>query len=122
MPGYDQSIPIPPHLEPPVADADETLPSQMHPSYPFGRPKTKGQGQKDPKGKGKGVGNLLGTSGAGDVQGYGGRTDDWGAMRWGARGEGWRELGIGGLLESEKKREVPPGMAVSVDQLCMGKA
>lgn len=107
MPGYDQTIPIPLHLEPPVADADETLPSLMHPSYPYGRPVSKGQ-----NGKGKGrVGNLMGTLGGGE----GDKGDMRGMRRQG--GETWDERGLREILESEKKREVPPGMAVSLFKL-----
>jgi hypothetical protein len=105
MPGYDQTIPIPLHLEPPISDADETLPSLMHPSYPFGRPVTKGQSSK---GKGM-VGNLIGTVGLGEGSGEG---DMRGSGNGRMLGERWDERGIREVLESEKKREIPPGMAV----------
>ena len=100
MPGFDESIPIPPHLELPRLDADETLPSQIHPSYPFGRPATVGKPIR------AGPGNLLGT-----VEGSESRGQVMGG-KWG-RGERWVELGMGEVVEVEKRKEVPPGMAVS---------
>ncbi|WRT67684.1 uncharacterized protein IL334_004656 [Kwoniella shivajii] len=98
MPGFDESLSIPPHLEPPRFDTDETLPSQMHPSYPYGRPLSLGK-----KGsKGRGVGNLLGTIGSGmDMRGG----------EWRGRGERWEEWGLEDVKEKEGRREVPPGMA-----------
>lgn len=101
MPGYDESLEIPPHLEPPRLDADETLPNLLHPSYPFGRPVGLGK-MKGVKG---GIGNLLLGRG-----GFG-----MGGERGGRRGGGeeWDELDVGGLVEIEKGKEVPPGMAVS---------
>ncbi|ORY31379.1 hypothetical protein BCR39DRAFT_480017 [Naematelia encephala] len=101
MPGYDESLPIPPHLEPPGLDADETLPSQIHPSYPFGRPPTISRPQRPWM---SGPTNLLGTVGQGMKAG------DGGISHW-ARGEIWDELGLGQVVEPEEKREVPPGMA-----------
>jgi hypothetical protein len=94
MPGFDESLEIPPHLEPPRLDADETLPNMLHPSYPFGRPVGLGK-MKSVKGS---IGNLL--LGRGTFVGKDGRRE-------------WEELDIGGLVEREKGKEVPPGMAVS---------
>jgi hypothetical protein len=94
MPGFDESLEIPQHLEPPRLDADETLPNMLHPSYPFGRPVGLGK-MKSSKG---GIGNLLLGRGSTPKEG---------------RGE-WDELDIGGLVEREKGKEVPPGMAVSL--------
>ncbi|WVF69349.1 hypothetical protein IAT40_004125 [Kwoniella sp. CBS 6097] len=113
MPGYDESFAIPPHLEPPRLDADETLPSMLHPSYPFGRPVS--LGKKGSGSRGRGVGNLLGTVGEGgdprNVWGYGMGT----GVGWGggsdARGERWDEWGLEDVVEREKRKEVPPGMA-----------
>ena len=106
MPGYDQSLPIPPHLEPPRLDSDDTLPSQLHPSYPYGRPPTAGRPIRPWM---SAPGNLLGTVGEGMGSESGG---GWMGGRWG-RGEGWDELGMRGVVEVEKRKEVPPGMAVS---------
>lgn len=88
MPGFDETLAVPMHLEPPRLDADETLPNMLHPSYPWGRPAGKAK-----SGKG-GVGNLMSTV---------------------ARNEEdtWNEWGTGELVERESGREVPPGMAVS---------
>jgi len=102
MPGFDESLEIPQHLEPPRLDADETLPNMLHPSYPFGRPVGLGK-MKSSKGHG-GIGNLL--------SGRGSSSHD------GRKGE-WDELDIGGLVEREKGKEVPPGMAVSCLSLLM---
>jgi len=99
MPGFDESLEIPPHLEPPRLDADETLPNMLHPSYPFGRPVGLGK-MKAVKG---GIGNLLlGRGGLGVSN-----------ERRGRGGEEWEELDVGGLVEVEVGKEVPPGMAVS---------
>lgn len=109
MPGFDESIPVPLHLEPPRSDGDEILPSQMHPSYPLGRP-TYGKG-KGVSGKGgRKVGNLLGTV---DAWGRGMRAEAGavGGLWGGGRGEVWEETGLEGVVEQEKRREVPPGMA-----------
>jgi len=94
MPGYDASLPISPSLEPPQLDADETLPTQIHPSYPFGRPPTYSRPAAVRR---VALPNLMGT-----VEG----------VKWG-RGEGWEEVGMEGVVERERGREVPPGMAVS---------
>jgi hypothetical protein len=53
--------------------------------------------------------NLLGTIGAGEGIGFalGSSTSNW------SRGGGWDELGLMGILEPERRKEVPPGMAVS---------
>ena len=97
MPGYDESLEIPDWLEPPRMDADETLPNMIHPSYPFGRPhtgKSSGAGSgAGKKGHGGGAGNLT----SGQERGV----------------ERWDELGDG-LIEDKKGKEVPPGMAVSL--------
>jgi hypothetical protein len=105
MPGFDESLEIPQSLEPPRLDADETLPNLLHPSYPFGRPVSLGKARAV---KGLGVGNLLGSLGHGH-----------GNLGMGMRGERsrnqedrWDELDQGGLVEREKGKEVPPGMAV----------
>ncbi|ODN77552.1 hypothetical protein L202_04724 [Cryptococcus amylolentus CBS 6039] len=126
MPGYDESIPIPFHLEPPRLDADETLPSQMHPSYPFGRPVSSGKGRggagNGKRRRGRRVGDLLGTVGGREeggssglrVEGFGARgglgggPGGWGG---GGDGDGWEESGLREIVEKEKKKEVPPGMA-----------
>lgn len=129
MPGYDEFVPVPEHLEPPQLDADETLPTQLHPSYPFGRPPTISRPQRpwmtgptnllgnmDRLGGG-GWGGDRGGAGAGgsrwvDGQGQGqGQGEGWLGSRYG-QGEGWRELGMEGVVEREKRKEVPPGMAV----------
>lgn len=130
MPGYDEFVPVPEHLEPPQLDADETLPTQLHPSYPFGRPPSTSRPQRpwmtgptnllgsmgmDRLGPGSGAGAGGGGGGAGTGRGEssGAQGDGWLGSRYG-QGEGWRELGMEGVVEPEKKREVPPGMAVSV--------
>jgi len=99
MPGFDESLEIPPHLEPPRLDADETLPNMLHPSYPFGRPVGLGK-MKAVKG---GIGNLLLGRGGLGVS----------SERRGRGGEEWEELDVRGLVEVEVGKEVPPGMAVS---------
>lgn len=107
MPGFDESLEIPPHLEPPRLDADETLPNMLHPSYPFGRPV--GLGKMKGKGLKGGIGNLLlGRGGLGMSSG------DRRGRGQGQVGEEWEELDVGGLVEIEKGKEVPPGMAVSL--------
>ncbi|WVQ80720.1 hypothetical protein IAT38_002825 [Cryptococcus sp. DSM 104549] len=126
MPGYDESFSIPPYLEPPRIDADETLPSMVHPSYPFGRNVTLCAKSGGWRGKG-GVGNLLGTvdgggwgslgRGAGSGGGLGGDLGLGGGGRGGLRSEGamrgggWDEWGLDEVVEREKRKEVPPGMA-----------
>ncbi|CAD6586188.1 MAG: hypothetical protein TREMPRED_004350 [Tremellales sp. Tagirdzhanova-0007] len=116
MPGFDEFIPVPAHLEPPRQDADETLPSQLHPSYPFGRPRTVGRPVLPWLG---GPRNLLGGVGRGEGGGEssgsgggmgGGMGELWGGERWG-RGEGWEELGLREVMEVETRKEVPAGIA-----------
>lgn len=116
MPGFDESLDIPPSLEPPRLDADETLPNLIHPSYPFGRPA--GMGTAKGKGVKSVVGNLLGTVGS---KGLGGTIGTGGGSGSGARRvaeERWDELGIEGLVEKPKGKEIPPGMAVSLLPYC----
>jgi hypothetical protein len=105
MPGFDESLYIPQHLEPPRLDADETLPNMLHPSYPFGRPVSIVNINKSRIKGGIGIGNLISGLGAGTGNGNGN----------GSRGveDRWDELGDGGLVEKEIGKEVPPGMAVS---------
>lgn len=108
MPGFDESLDIPIHLEPPRTDADETLPNMIHPSYPLGRPGSGSRGRGVGAGSGAGagvVGNLLGTIGGWETRGVVGRGEE--EDRWG-------EMGVEGMVEKQKGREVPPGMAVSV--------
>lgn len=127
MPGYDESLDIPAHLHPPNLDADEILPSQMHPSYPYGRPPTASRRVKPWMNS---VGNLLGTVGsagggpAGSLAPSGGGPSRWrdrsaaqqqgavglAAVRWGER---WDELAMAEFLETRRGKEIPPGMAVS---------
>ena len=124
MPGFDEFIPIPAHLEPPRQDADETLPSQLHPSYPFGRPRTVGRPVLPWLG---GPRNLLGGVGRGEGAGEssgsfgGGLGEVWGSERWG-RGEGWEELGLREVVEVEARKEVPAGIAVSRQPLVKAKS
>ncbi|KAK8858510.1 hypothetical protein IAR55_002737 [Kwoniella newhampshirensis] len=118
MPGFDESLSIPPHLEPPRLDADETLPSMLHPSYPFGRPVSLrssasisgiGIGVGGGAGRGRGIGNLLGTI---TVVGEGGRREGgFGLGRDGGGGGGWDEWGLEDVVENERRKEIPPGMA-----------
>lgn len=125
MPGYDESLDIPAHLHPPDLDADEILPSQMHPSYPYGRPPTASRRVKPWM---NAVGNLLGTVGGGGLAGSyptsRGGPSTWrernepqqggvglGAVRWGER---WDELAMAEFLETRRGKEIPPGMAVSL--------
>ncbi|WVO15784.1 hypothetical protein L204_103446 [Cryptococcus depauperatus] len=129
MPGFDEYIPIPPHLEPPRLDADEALPSQIHPSYPLGRP---GASKKETRGirgerghavgggsrKGRKVGNLLTTVGLGEGWGRDMRAEEsvhggrgWGGSALRSNDEMWIESGLGEIIDREKKKEVPPGMA-----------
>lgn len=89
MPGFDENLDIPASLEPPRLDADEVLPSQLHPSYPFGRA---------PSGKKAAGGNLRAIAGNMMPQ------DD---------GAKWGELHLAALVERPDGREVPPVMAVS---------
>ncbi|WVQ65872.1 uncharacterized protein L199_004050 [Kwoniella botswanensis] len=108
MPGYDETLNIPIELEPPRFDADETLPNQIHPSYPYGRPQSLG---KKPGGsKGKGVGNLLGTIGIGMSMNL--RGGEW-TGETGRTGGQWQEWGLEEVKSSGGggRREVPPGMA-----------
>ncbi|RSH77352.1 uncharacterized protein EHS24_003312 [Apiotrichum porosum] len=95
MPGYDENVSFAAHLEPPRLDADETLPSQVHPSYPYGRPKTAGSKP------GAGAGGA-GARAAGNLLEPGGRMD-----------EKWEELDLSAVLEHSDGREVPPVMAGS---------
>ncbi|RXK41633.1 hypothetical protein M231_01132 [Tremella mesenterica] len=99
MPGYDEPLPIPPHLEPPRLDADETLPSALHPSYPFGRPVSVSKPTRH------GVGNLLDTvKEKGEKLGVS-------MVQTGLGREKWDELGLDEVVESQVRKEVPPGMA-----------
>lgn len=92
MPGFDENLDIPASLEPPRLDADEVLPSQLHPSYPFGRP-------KGDKGKTAGAGgNLRAIAGNMMPQDEERR---------------WSELNLTAVVERPDGREVPPVMAVS---------
>lgn len=91
MPGFDEDVRVPVHLEPPRV-TDDTLPSQIHPSYPYGRPKRPTtKGSKPPRAK---VGSHLGPELDGD--------------------EKWSEINASALLEVPDGREVPPVMAVSI--------
>lgn len=135
MPGFDQNVAIPSHHEPPRMDADETLPSMMHPSYPYGRGPTVtkvlrggglqgagggaglniggdrsggrgGEGNEHDGGEGSGAG--LGPSGNKDLARlFGGQGQVGGRER-----DRWIEFGLDGILERERKREAPPVMAV----------
>ncbi|CAK9780794.1 hypothetical protein CC85DRAFT_305569 [Cutaneotrichosporon oleaginosum] len=89
MPGFDENLDVPASLEPPRLDADEVLPSQLHPSYPFGRA---------PSGKKAAGGNLRAIAGNLMPQ------ED---------GPKWGELNLAPLLERPDGREVPPVMAGS---------
>ncbi|TXT15835.1 hypothetical protein VHUM_00338 [Vanrija humicola] len=91
MPGFDENVTFSPYLEPPRLDADETLPSQVHPSYPYGRPTTLGQGHAQPVRAA--AGNQLSV-----------------AHRDGLE---WDELDLEGVLETPDGGEVPPVMAGS---------
>lgn len=87
MPGFDENLEIPPHLEPPRLDTDEVLPSQVHPSYPFGRATVVKAGHKRTA-----VNSLL------DPQ---------------HSQLAWDELNLGAIVEKPDGKEVPPVMAVS---------
>jgi hypothetical protein len=50
--------------------------------------------------------------GGGGIGGGIGIGEGWFGARWGR--EKWDELGMRSVVEVEKKKEVPPGMAVSV--------
>ncbi|GMK53968.1 hypothetical protein CspeluHIS016_0105540 [Cutaneotrichosporon spelunceum] len=89
MPGFDENLDIPASLEPPRLDADEVLPSQLHPSYPFGRA---------PSGKKAAGGNLRAIAGNMLPQ-----QDE----------DKWDDLDLSALLERPDGREVPPVMAGS---------
>lgn len=101
MPGFEEDVSYPAYLEPPRADADETLPSQVHPSYPFGRPKA---GARPGLGGGAGLG---GGGGAGSVSRAAGSL-----LLPGEREDAWDEMDMGAVLEKPDGREVPPVMAV----------
>lgn len=90
MPGFDENLDIPGFLEPPRLDADEVLPSQLHPSYPFGRAE---------KGKKAAGGNLRAIAGNMMPQQEEGK---------------WNELNLSALIQRPDGKEVPPVMAVSV--------
>ncbi|WVW84570.1 hypothetical protein I302_106604 [Kwoniella bestiolae CBS 10118] len=108
MPGFDETLNIPIELEPPRFDADETLPNQIHPSYPYGRPVS--LGKKSGGSKGKGVGNLLGTIGMGMSMDLRGGEWSGGSGRVGGQ---WQEWGLDEVRGSGEggRREIPPGMA-----------
>ncbi|BEI83029.1 hypothetical protein CcaverHIS002_0308970 [Cutaneotrichosporon cavernicola] len=89
MPGFDENLDIPSSLEPPRFDADEVLPSQLHPSYPFGRASS---------GKKAAGGNLRSIAGN---------------MMPQQDGDKWTELNLSALVERPDGREVPPVMAGS---------
>ncbi|KAL1412867.1 hypothetical protein Q8F55_000616 [Vanrija albida] len=91
MPGFDENVIFSPYLEPPRLDADETLPSQVHPSYPYGRPK--GLASRSMQPVRAAAGNQLGAA----------HRD----------GEGWDELDLDAVLEVPDGGEVPPVMAGS---------
>lgn len=64
-------------------------------------------------GMGVGVGLVGGGGVGGGLGGLGGAgAGEWLGGRW-ARGERWDELGMRGVVEVERTKEVPPGMAVS---------
>lgn len=91
MPGFDENVIFSPYLEPPRLDADETLPSQVHPSYPYGRPTTLGQKNAQPIRAA--AGNHLAAAHRDALA--------------------WDELDLEGVLETPDGGEVPPVMAVS---------
>jgi hypothetical protein len=142
MPGFDQNVAVPPHHEPPRMDADETLPSMMHPSYPYGRGPTVAKALRGGGLNGV-IGVQVGGEGLGSVGlGYGAEQDRGAgpsAERSGPHGPGgagsstnrdmarlfggqgqvaarerdrWIEFGLDGVLERERKKEAPPVMAV----------
>lgn len=90
MPGFDENLEIPPHLEPPRLDSDEVLPSQVHPSYPFGRITNGKPGHKS--GHKTTVNSLLEPQHAQLA---------------------WDELNLNAIVEKPDGKEVPPVMAVS---------
>ncbi|WWC70673.1 uncharacterized protein I206_104624 [Kwoniella pini CBS 10737] len=109
MPGFDESLDIPQEYEPPRFDHDETLPNQLHPSYPYGRPISLKNKQRI---RNKGVGNLLST-----IEGSIGsnsrinmnmnmnlRGGEWNSREW-------QEWGMENLKDQRGRREIPPGMA-----------
>ncbi|WWC62466.1 uncharacterized protein I303_105062 [Kwoniella dejecticola CBS 10117] len=111
MPGFDESLDIPPEYEPPRFDHDETLPNQLHPSYPYGRPASLNNRQKI---RSKGVGNLLGTIGPSATTLANPRMGMGMNLRggeWSSRSQEWQEWGMEGLEDQRGRREVPPGMA-----------
>lgn len=124
LPGYDEVIEVPHHLEPARQDDDETLPTQTHPSYPYGRPKYSST-------TGLGAG-LAGGIGGGRGGGARGLMSLWSSREVGLGFGGkhstilhstWPELAllssadpttgefISGILEQESSKEMPPQMA-----------
>ena len=96
MPGYDEYISVPEHLDPPQMGNDDTLPSQVHPSYPYGRPEIKKNGARGP-------GPRALDSAATSLLSVGEK-----------RNNEWADLNLGALLERSDGKEVPPVMAVSL--------
>lgn len=98
MPGFEEDVAYPAYLEPPRPDADETLPSQVHPSYPFGRPK---------------VGSKLGLTGPNAHGGASVSKQAGNLLLPNEREDVWTEMDMGAVLEKPDGKEVPPVMAVS---------
>lgn len=126
MPGFDQNLSIPLQHEPPRTDADDTLPNMIHPSHPYGRGPSVGQVLR-----GGGLSGVAGVSGvegplaSGELHnGPGGSSEQQRgnvARLFGGKGqiggrqrERWVEFGLEGMLEREQRKEMPPGMAVSL--------
>ncbi|WWC88774.1 uncharacterized protein L201_003687 [Kwoniella dendrophila CBS 6074] len=113
MPGFDESINIPIEYEPPRFDSDETLPNQIHPSYPFGRPAS--LNRKGNNTKNKGISNLLGTLGSSSRgMNMNLRGGEWSNKKHSeAQGDdSWHEWGLDNdLLQNHGRKEIPPGMA-----------
>ncbi|KAL7419957.1 hypothetical protein Q5752_004920 [Cryptotrichosporon argae] len=108
MPGYDEDVLVPVHLEPPRADADETLPTQAHPSYPLGRP-----GPSTTGASGGGPGALGGIGGRAAAMDRGRKRKRIADLLRGEAGDavGWPELATAGIMRKRDRKEVPPGMA-----------
>lgn len=97
MPGFEEDVAYPAYLDPPRPDADETLPSQVHPSYPFGRPK---------------VGSKLGLTGPNAHGGASVSKQAGNLLLPNEREDVWTEMDMGAVLEKPDGKEVPPVMAV----------
>jgi len=89
----DDELDIPPHLIPPNPDESDMLPSQVHPSYPYGNPNN----IKHPSAKPRQAYGLLSRALFEDMSIGGGGTN--GTLRW-------TDLALDELLPIDEEKEV----------------